>query len=61
MAKGDSYHSGFHYSPWGEGISSCIWHNWSDRLSAAFSFHEGKKKEKEKQQHCASSGRGADI
>lgn len=39
-----SYHSGFHYSPWWEGISSHIWHNRSDKLSVAFPVCVEKKK-----------------
>lgn len=43
MTKAKSYHSGFHYSPWWEGTLSHIWHNRSDRLSAAFPLREKKK------------------
>lgn len=42
----ERYPSGFHYSPWCEGTSSRIWHNRSDKLSAAFPLDEKKKDKK---------------
>lgn len=42
--KAQSYHSGFYYSPWWEGTSGHVWHNRSDRLSAATLLCEWGKK-----------------